>query len=221
MIRFTHKTRVFDSAGNLYGTTMEGGAYGFGVAFELSPQGSSWTEAVLHSFTAGSDGSNPEAGLLIDRAGNLYGTTLSGAVFELIPSGGGWTFQTIYQASSGSESGLTMDGAGNLYGASIATVFKLSPNGNGGWNPDVIHTFAGAPKDGYWASGAPVLDAAGNLYGTTGYGGIKNDGTVYELIPITKGKNKGQCPHHRPPAQPARQSSITCCKPEVCPAEIT
>lgn len=85
-----------------------------------------------------------------------------------------------------------MDAAGNIFGATCKTVFELSPNGNGGWNSTVIHTFTGAPKDGDTAYGTLVLDKAGNLYGTTIYGGAKNLGTVYRLSPITKGKKKGQ-----------------------------
>jgi len=81
-----------------------------------------------------------------------------------------------------------MDSAGNLFGAGYTTVFKLSPNGGGGWSPTVIHTFAGAPNDGNAAQGTPTLDAAGNLYGTTYQGGLKNHGTVYKLSPGINGK---------------------------------
>jgi uncharacterized repeat protein (TIGR03803 family) len=73
----------------------------------------------------------------------------------------------------------------------VYTVFELSPNGNGGWNPTVLHTFCSG-KDGCGALGTPVFDQAGNLYGTTEYGGGKNDGTVYKLSPRTKGKKKGE-----------------------------
>jgi uncharacterized repeat protein (TIGR03803 family) len=88
---------IFDSAGNLYGTTSYGGA-GYGVVFELSPVGKRWKETVLHTF-AGTDGANPASGLIFDTAGNLYGTTLNGpdgdaTVFELSPSDGLWTEQT-------------------------------------------------------------------------------------------------------------------------------
>jgi uncharacterized repeat protein (TIGR03803 family) len=130
-------------------------------------------------------------GLIKDSAGNLYGTTLengplSGTVFELSPSGGGWTQRVIYSAPT--STGLTMDAAGNIYGATTSTVFELSPNGNGGWNPTVIHTFGGYPYDGSGAEGTPVLDQAGNLYGTTYEGGAYNRGTVYKLSPGEHGK---------------------------------
>jgi len=81
-----------------------------------------------------------------------------------------------------------MDAAGNIFGATCKTVFELSPNGNGGWNLTVIHTFTGAPNDGDTAWGTPVLDKAGNLYGTTEYGGAKNYGTVYKLSPGENGE---------------------------------
>src|ERR1035441_2481606 len=106
-------TLVFDAAGNLYGTTSAGGVYtscssgsgGCGTVFELTPTaGGGWTEKVLHSFGNGADGTNPQASLIFDAAGNLYGTTVNGGaytscnsigcgtVFELTPTaGGGWT----------------------------------------------------------------------------------------------------------------------------------
>lgn len=190
---------IFDSVGNLYGTTESGGANGAGTVFELSPVGTSWTENVLYNFCSAAncaDGGGPAAGLIFDPAGNLYGTFLasgdsasSATVFELSPSDGGWTEQVIYEAGA-SEFGLTMDDSGNVYGTTGAigyfdygTVFELSPNGSGGWNPTVIHTFAGYPKDGWNPVGNPVLDQAGNLYGTTNGGGPKGHGTVYKLSP--------------------------------------
>jgi len=180
---------VFDRVGNLYGTTCYGGWDNVGALYELSPAGASWTETVLYSFSSGPSGSCPHGNLIIDPAGNLYGTT-GETVFELSPSGGGWTYQVIYTVVD--PVGLTTDAAGNILGASDYNVFELSPNGSGGWNPTVIYTFAGAPKDGYGAQGVPVLDQAGNLYGTTYSGGTKNYGTVYKLSPITEGKKKGQ-----------------------------
>jgi len=175
---------IFDRVGNLYGTTSQGGGDGYGAVFELSPVGGSWAESVLYSFDYYTD--DPATGVIMDVAGNLYGTNAAG-VFELSPSGGGWTMQMIYNVAT-FTAGLTMDAAGNIYGTTLLTVFELSPNGNGGWNPTVIHTFTGAPKDGAWAEGTPVLDKAGNLYGTTYYGGAKNLGTVYKLSPGKKGK---------------------------------
>ena len=170
---------IFDNAGNLYGTA-GGGANGDGAVFKLSRIGTLWKETTLYSFTGGADGSAPLNGLIMDPAGNLYGTTSNGGggngvVFELSPSGGGWTYQVIYSGADGYAS-LAMDAAGNIYGATFSTVFELSPNGNGGWNPTILHTFTGPPGDGSTADGTPVLDQAGNLYGTTRTGGVHNSG---------------------------------------------
>jgi len=191
---------IFDSAGNLYGTTGSGGIKGNGVVFELSRAGKKWKEAVLHKFI-GTDGANPAGGLIMDAAGNFYGTTQSGPagtaiVFELSPSGGSWTEQVIYTIAQpllvGLPNGLTMDTTGNIFGTTNFTVFELSPDGLGAWNPTVLHTFAGGPKDGAYAVGAPVLDQAGNLYGTTENGGAYGEkdfgyGTVWKLSHGKKG----------------------------------
>jgi uncharacterized repeat protein (TIGR03803 family) len=195
---------IFDSVGNLYGTMPHGGAYGYGVVFELSPVGASWTETVLYNFCSQADcadGEYPVNTLIMDPAGNLYGVTNqggstgAGTVFELSPAGGNWTEQVLYSPGSttgyGINAGLTMDAAGNIFGATWSTVFELSPNGKGAWNPTVIHIFDGGAKDGMGAAGTPVLDKDGNLYGTTIYGATKNLGTVYKLSPVTKGKKKG------------------------------
>jgi uncharacterized repeat protein (TIGR03803 family) len=192
---------IFDEAGNLYGTASSGGEYGSGVVFELSPAGTSWTETVLYSFAGGTgDGANPRSGLIMGSAGTLYGTTTvggsngNGVVFGVVPSGGKWTEQVIYNAGvsggnfNGITGGLTIDAADNIFGVTWATVFELSPIGGGGWKSAVIHAFAGAPKDGGAAYGTPVLDPAGNLYGTTFLGGKNNIGAVYKLSPAKKGK---------------------------------
>ncbi len=142
---------IFDAAGNLYGTTSEGGLYGYGTVFELTPTGGgSWTEHVLHSFNNnGTDGYEPSAGLIFDAAGNLYGTTSEGgtycepdgcgAVFELSLGRGGWTETVLYSFSGGTDgavpwAGLIFDAAGNLYGTTAeggtyayGTVFQLTP----------------------------------------------------------------------------------------------
>jgi uncharacterized repeat protein (TIGR03803 family) len=184
---------IFDGTGNLYGTTSGGGQYGNGVVFELSPVGKSWTETVLYNFCSQpgcSDGSNPQYGLIFDASGNLYGTTCNcgngengkGVVFELSPSGGGWTERVIYNLDGQAESGVTMD-AGNIFGTSFSTVFELSPNGNGGWTPTVISTFAENSP-----TGTPVLDQAGNIYVATESSVGRNAGNVYKLSPEKNGK---------------------------------
>jgi uncharacterized repeat protein (TIGR03803 family) len=149
-------------------------------------------ETVLYSFANTPDGANPVNGLIFDPAGNLYGKTFyggggDGIVFELSPSGAGWTEQAIYvPTTQASNSGLTMDAAGNIFGTTYSTVFELSPNGKGGWKPNVIHTFCRG-KDGCNAEGTLALDQAGNLYGTTVNGGHYGTGTVYKLSPGEKG----------------------------------
>src|SRR5450755_878403 len=168
-----HSYLIIDKTGNIYGTTYYGGAPGCfgtcGVVFELSPVGGNWTESVLYTFpTGGLEGFSPANGLIMDQAGNLYGTTLcggggaaasgcgvgAGTVFELSFSGGTWTHQIIYAPGSstgyGIYAGLTMDSAGNgnIFGATDSAAFELSPDGKGGWTPKVLHTFAGGPKDG-------------------------------------------------------------------------
>jgi uncharacterized repeat protein (TIGR03803 family) len=187
---------IFDKSGNLYGTACCGGANGHGVVFELSPVGNSWTETVLYSFTDGMDGASPFGSLVMDTAGNLYGTTLEGGVgkhgivFELSPSGSGWTEQVISAVSPTYFGGLTLDVPGNIFGGAArgAKVGELRPNGRGGWNPTLIHTFTGTPNDGSDAQGTVVFDRAGNLYGTTSVGGTENYGTVYKLSPEKNGK---------------------------------
>ncbi len=182
----TYAYVTFDSQGNLYGTAYAGGANGYGVVYKLTPGQSGWTETVLYSFANSPDGANPVNGLIMDAAGNLYGTTYAGgsggngSVFELTPSGGNWTETVIYNISS-TYSGLAMDAHGNIVGTTYRTVFKLKPNGSGGWNPNVIFTFANGAKKGTDPNGTPVLDSAGNIYGTTYAGGADNAGLVYKL----------------------------------------
>jgi len=191
---------ILDGAGNLYGTTPEAGAYNGGVLFELTPGGVGWTETVLHNFGGSGDGIAPANGVIMDKAGNLYGQTAGDyyqtdvppTVYEVSLSGGTWVENIIYTLPNydnvAATSTLTMDAAGNIYGNSAHEVFELSPNGQGGWNPTVLHTFTGPPKDGQNANGTPVLDSAGNHYGATGLGGSKGCGTVYKLTPRKRGK---------------------------------
>ena len=199
---------IFDAAGNLYGTTTSGGTSNTGTVFELTPAaGGTWTEKVLHSFSGGTDGIHPYAGLIFDAAGNLYGTTdLGGAygygtVFELTPAAGGtWTEKVLHNFNNGGTDGtrpyarLTFDAAGNLYGTtygggaynSYGTVFELTPAAGGTWTEKVLHSF-GSGTDGLIPYGGLIFDAAGNLYGTTAYGGTNDLGTVFELTPKAGG----------------------------------
>ncbi len=188
---------IFDSAGNLYGTASAGGINTYGTVYELSPSSSGWTETTLHSFgSVGDDGYLPFGGLIIDRQGSLYGTTYGGGaggggtVYELQPSGGDWTFSTLYSFAGfdGAEDAPTMDASGNLYGTTfiagadnLGSVFKLTPT-EGGWTYTDLHDFAGG-NDGGGAMGSVVLDGNGNVYGTNYIYGSGGAGVAFEITP--------------------------------------
>jgi uncharacterized repeat protein (TIGR03803 family) len=196
---------TIDAAGHLYGTTSNGGAYGYGTVFELTPRaGGSWTEKVIHNFNDnGMGGTNPYAGLIIDQSGNLYGATVdfgtqgAGTVFELMPqSGGGWLEKVLHQFNPDGRDGiepmasLVFDTAGNLYGTMVyggaygeGTVFELTPQAGGGWTQKVVHHFNSNGKDGQNPIGGLILDTANNLFGTTYRGGTQTFGTVFEITP--------------------------------------
>lgn len=193
----TYSNVIFDAAGNLYGTAFGGGANGLGVVFELINSGGTWTESVLHSFANAPDGANPENGLIMDPAGNLYGIATiggtgngKGCVYELSPSGSGWTEKVLYDISS-THSALTLAPKGNIiYGTSYGTIFELTQNSSGVWVPTVLFTFnsADSATEGSNPVGTLVLDSAGNLYGTTLTGGANNVGAVFKLTPATTGQ---------------------------------
>ncbi len=202
---------TIDSSGNLYGTTAYGGAYGGpqsgGTVFELStPQaGGPWVQKVLHNFGNGLDGQLPWSSLILDSAGNLYGTTqiggeyTYGTVYELTHQPGGTWKETILHTFSLDADGqapynnLALDAAGNLYGATIrggyeglGTVFELSPQANGTWSEKILHGFSG--RDGSSPYSGVTLDSAGNIYGTTFSGGAVHDaGIIFELVPKGNG----------------------------------
>jgi uncharacterized repeat protein (TIGR03803 family) len=211
-------TIVFDQAGNIYGTTFDGGggscAGGCGVVYKLTPAGSGWTESVVYTFTGGADGAAPWAGVTLDQAGNLYGTTsaggsnMFGTVYELSPAGSGWTEKTLhsFQNSQGGEedgrnpyAGVIFDRSGNLYGATQyggagggspggGTVFELTPTSGGNWTYTVLYSFAAS--GGGLAKGPVadlVMDSAGNLYGTTAGDGLYQFGSAFKLTHGTGG----------------------------------
>jgi uncharacterized repeat protein (TIGR03803 family) len=203
---------IADKAGNLYGTTSAGGAFGDGTIFRLSPRGK---ETVLYDFRGGSDGAGPSATLLADKSGNLYGTTTSGGgtgcsgfgcgtVFELTPAGVEtvlYAFCSAANCADGSNplASLIMDKVGNLYGTTesggstacssqgCGTVFELAPDGT----QTVLHAFAGPDTgDGADPQAGLIRDKAGNLYCTTDLGGTVMEcdgdfgcGTIFELAP--------------------------------------
>lgn len=258
---------VFDKSGNLYGTTVTGGAYNAGTVFELSPSANGmWTETVLHSFAAEGDGRAPECNLIFDSKGNLYGTTsaggnvvgTTGTVFELSPGQSGWT-ETILYSFTGSINGpdgdvpiggLVMDSHGRLYGMTqsggaygngavymlvpypkgykeaiiysfdgadgsqpsagltikpgnqlygttsfggtapecpfCGVIFSLSRQADGSWTENVLHAMLGS--DGYLPVGPVVFDEKGNLYAASQSGGINAGGSVFMLTPTASGE---------------------------------
>jgi len=204
---------IRDRKGNLYGTAAAGGtgdgcgSRGCGVVFEVTPRGK---EKILYTFQGGNDGAAPSSGLLADAAGDFYGTTTigggnycklngqkvkggCGTVFKLAPDG----METVLHPFQGREDGqqpngdLILDEVGNLYGTSMyggggscfsgagcGTVFKIAPDGT----ETVIHAFTGT--DGVLPSSGVILDAAGNLYGTTEEGGGScNCGVIFRIAP--------------------------------------
>jgi uncharacterized repeat protein (TIGR03803 family) len=204
---------IFDAVGNLYGVTLFGGSssncgyeLGCGTAFQLAPGANGkWTEKLLHDFQGRADGGYPNGPLISDAAGNLYGSAGGGGngncqggcgvVFELTPGAKGrWTEKVLYNFpdyNDGYPKGpLTFDAAGNLYGTAIGeytgNVFELTPGANGQWTQTVLYQFNGG-SDGDSPYAGVVLDAAGNLYGTTYYGGGANLGTVFKLAPGANG----------------------------------
>lgn len=198
---------IRDSAGNLYGTTLLGGTSFLGNVFKLDPSG---RLTVLYSFAGQPDGASPYSGLIRDQAGNLYGTTIAGGggtcvgvagapdgcgtVFKLDPTGDETLLHSFSGSPDGAEpyAGLIADQAGNLYGATsfggsgsctasgeptgCGTVFKLDKSGT----LTVLYSFQD-DKDGNYPSGTLVMDAAGNLYGTTYQGGAFGQGAVFRL----------------------------------------
>lgn len=182
--------------GTLYGTTSMGGANGVGVVYEVSHASSAWRQTVLYTFQGKSDGQNPVGGVVIDRDGNLYGTTFDGGdngggtVYELSPSPGGWKFATIYGfrgGYGGPYNKLTLVN-GTLYGCTEAegrhgfgSVFKLART-NGHWVLTHLHSFTGGPG-GAAPYGSVAVDSQGNVFGTTNEGGSLNQGVVFEITP--------------------------------------
>jgi uncharacterized repeat protein (TIGR03803 family) len=190
-----------DSSGNYYGTTSDGGSYGAGTVFELSPTASGWTETTLYHFTGGDDGGTPNSGVVFDRRGNLYGTTLLGGtsnvgvVYKLSRGKGNWSISVLYTFSGGNDGGspgwgnVTLDPRGDLYGTThyggyfqYGTIYKLTAAPVGPWQETILHHFANGKDGGYPYAGV-VLDGKGNVYGTTTTGGTYGAGVVYEIVP--------------------------------------
>lgn len=192
---------TLDKKGSLYGATSGGGTYNGGTVFRLTPnRKGGWTEAILHNFPSSQqDGGDPNGGLVHDARGNWYGTTHfggvydGGVVFELTHGSSGWVENILYTFGDqildggGPVAGLVMDEGGDLYGTAPyggSTAFELRP-GFGVWEETIMHHFGVKKGDGAAPFAGLILDAAGNLYGTTEGGGKACDGegcgAVYEL----------------------------------------
>jgi uncharacterized repeat protein (TIGR03803 family) len=233
VIAYPQAVLVFDKAGNLYGTTTEGGTFGKGTIFQLSPAGGTWNFNTIYSFQGyPSDGTYPVATLTMDAAGNFYGTTERGGpstncagaagrpvgcgtVFELSLVSQQWTEKVLYSFAGSSldganpEASLIFDGAGNLYGTtakggnggpclinkvpSCGIVFELSPAAGGDWSEKISYEFTNANGDGSTPLAGLIFDRSGNLYGTTSAGGTfsqelcRGCGTAFELSPASGG----------------------------------
>jgi uncharacterized repeat protein (TIGR03803 family) len=203
---------VMDAAGNLYGTTNEGGQYNVGTVYEVSPPSepsSPWTESVLYSFGRNHlDGSYPLGGLIFDAKGDLYGTTNmggaqsplgNGTVFHLVrPSAGGtWTEAIVHRFNTDTDGanpvGSLLLYKGVLYGTTRAggaytggTIYQITQPG-GKVVETILYNFVRASAEGSDPRAALVADAVGNLYSTTDVGGDANAGTLFKIARQTGG----------------------------------
>ena len=207
---------TIDPAGNLYGTSTNGGAGGYGTVFKLTHRGSGWILTTLYSFTETEDGGLPSGKVIFGPEGLLYGATEfggitgcglgngCGVVFSLTPNptvckttSCPW-HETVLHRFSGAPDGdepgqVVFDGAGNMYfetaegGAfSEGSVVELSPTG-GGWAEQVVHSFGPAPDGAFPADSPLIFDTTGKLYGTTAYGGAYAWGAIFRLTPSRGG----------------------------------
>jgi uncharacterized repeat protein (TIGR03803 family) len=194
---------TLDSDGSVFGTTFLGGANSAGTVFRLSPADSKFNYSVIYSFcslNSCTDGTQPDAGVTLDSARNLFGTTVrngehdEGTVFELSPSGSNYAFRVLYQFTGQTDGGapqapLAVDAFGNLFGTGVdggnlggGVVFELSP-GSEGWSQTTLHSFCSTPgcTDGASPKSPLTLDSSGRLYGATVGGGANGSGVVFEL----------------------------------------
>jgi uncharacterized repeat protein (TIGR03803 family) len=192
---------VRDGAGNLYGTAVEGGEFGGGTVFQLTPSG---TLTVLYNFAGQLDGGQPYGGVTLDAEGNLYGAAVvggtgqaceqgCGVAYKLTNDGGVWTQTILHNFTGGNDgagpgAGLTIDQRGNLYGMTpiggaygLGTIYQLHPTEQGTWRFRVVHAFTGGVDGSSGSAGRMVIDEAGRLVGVTTVGGAHGHGIVFRL----------------------------------------
>ena len=190
------------SPAQLYGAVEGYLSYAVGGVFELSHTSSGWSNTILYDVYSG-------PGLVFDKVGNLYGTmgggsTSYGAIGELSPGSGGWTYAQLYSfcpqwpcpGGYNQPAPPIWDASGNLWGTmtegginqspcftsdGCGVIFEMTPNGDGTWTYNIMHQFASSSTDGQWPYGSLVMDAAGNFYGSTWLGGTYNHGTIFKF----------------------------------------
>jgi uncharacterized repeat protein (TIGR03803 family) len=201
---------VMDGAGNLYGTSVQGGDFGGGTVFQLTPAAGGWTHTVLYSFTGGPDGGQPYGGVTLDAQGNLFGTTVvggtgaaceggCGVAYMLAPSGGTWTETVLHNFTGGDDgagpgAGLAFDQNGDLFGMTpiggtygLGVIYQMRHHADGTWGLRVIHAFSGGNDGASASAGRLLFDGAGNAYGVATVGGANGKGTAFELSPGVNG----------------------------------
>ncbi len=197
---YTDTELVTDGAGNFYGTSVQGGAYGGGTVFQVTAAG---VHTVLYNFTGGADGGEPYKGVTLNAQGDLYGTAVTGGggsceggcgvIFKLTKSSGSWIQSVVHTFTGGADgsgpgSPVAFDKRGNIYGTTptggangLGVVYQVKPDGAGGWTLRVLHTFTGG-ADGTGGSASRLLiDAHGNLFGVCTVGGAHGFGTIYRM----------------------------------------
>jgi len=205
---------AIDGAGNLYGTTVQGGRYNSGTVFQLRLSNGGWIHTVLYDFRGGADGGEPYKGVTLDGHGNLYGTAVvggnfmgpcieqgCGVVYRLTTTGGRWSQSVIHSFTGtggdgyGPGSPVALDSFGNVYGTTptggahgLGIVYQLVPGGIGNWTEKIIHTFTGGLDGGTGSAARPIVTLAGRLIGVCTVGGANGAGTIYELMPKQSGE---------------------------------